>query len=234
MMTSSMPIHPRTGLRAVFVSGRTGRVYWPILGGSEPGGDPGAGPAGDPGAGDTGHSWKPPATAEEYNDIIEKRLSRERAKYGNLTPEQFAAMQADADAHRALQDEMSSDLERATREATDAGYTAATISFIPRIVRAEFKAEAKGILTDDQLDALLEDVDLSRYADDDGEPDVAKIKAKIEKITPAGPSTHVPGRRTVVNPPRSLGQGDQPPVTPKPGEAGRAQAERRFGKKASV
>lgn len=233
---TALPIHPRTGLRAVFVSERTGRIYWPILGGSGPG-DGGAGDGTDAGAGTgtgTGtatkaaREWTPPADADEYNRIIEDRLERERRKYG-MTPEEAREAKDRLDA---LDLDLASDVERATREGTDAGYSAAMGALVPRLVRAEFKAEAKGILNDDQLDGLLEDLDLTRYCDDDGEPDIEKIQAKIAKIAPgtslAGKSG---GGSARINPPRDLGQGTRKAATPTPGEAGRAEAARRFPKK---
>lgn len=233
MKQQALPIHPTTGLRAVFVSEKTGRVYWPIRGGSGPGdggaGDGGAGDGGA-GAGDAGaaDAWTPPADADEFNRIIEDRLARERKKYG-MTPDEAKAAKDRIDA---LDLDLASDIERATREGTDSGWSAAMQAMVPRIVRAEFKAESVGKMTDEQLDALLEDVDLTKYADDDGDPDTEKIRAKIEKITTGatGPSNHVAKRPTVVNA-RSLGQGKRPPVATKPGEAGAAMAQKRFGDK---
>jgi hypothetical protein len=40
----SLPVHPRTGQRAVYVSPKTGRAFWPVLGGSGEGGDPNSDP----------------------------------------------------------------------------------------------------------------------------------------------------------------------------------------------
>ena len=42
----------------------------------------------------------------------------------------------------------------------------------------KLKAEAKGVLTKEQVDSLLEDLDLSKYLDKDGDVDEGKTKAK--------------------------------------------------------
>lgn len=236
--TDGMPIHPTlshpiTGepLFASWVSPR-GRVYWPILGASEPpeGGD--GTPAGGDGDGPaSGRPYTPPASQEEMDRLINRAVGRVHGQYNGMTPEQARARFERADAMDALELEMSSDMDKAARAAADQGFSAAMAQSVPRIVRAEFRAEAKGVLSDEQLDAVLEDVDLTRYANDDGEPDLEKIKAKIAKIAPAGDGrTVVPGQ----GPYRTLGQGARPPSVAQPGERGRAEAQKRFGDRAKA
>lgn len=133
---------------------------------------------GDGGAGG-GSSWAPPASQADLDRIIEQRLARERAKYAD-----YDYIKEKADRHDALENELASDLEKATQRAADQAWTQAITQAVPRLVRAEFRAEAKGVLDPGQLEALLEDLDLTRYADDDGEPDTAKIAAKIAKFAP--------------------------------------------------
>lgn len=223
-------MHPRTGapLAAVYVSPKTGRVRWPILGGDGSGGDggEGAGDGGQSGNGDGGTSnnspaYTPPASQADLDRIIEQRLARERGKYAD-----YDDLKARAERLDALELEMSTDLDRATRQAVDDGYSSAMAAAVPRIVRAEFKAEAKGVLSDEQLDALLEDVDLTAYADINGDPDVDRIKAKIEKFAPPQGTRGT----NYVRPPVSFGQGNQQQSQAKPGDQGRAQAAKRFGK----
>ncbi|MFI5987839.1 hypothetical protein ACIBEA_44190 [Streptomyces sp. NPDC051555] len=73
----TLPTHPRTGQRALYVSPRTGRVFWPILGGSGEGGDPPTppAPAGDP-ATDPASTTPPPAAdlaaAQELTDAQQR------------------------------------------------------------------------------------------------------------------------------------------------------------------
>ena len=54
----------------------------------------------------------------------------------------------------------------------------------PRLVRAEFRAAAKGVLTNTQRDALLEDLDLNRYLTDGGDVDEEKVAKKIKAVAP--------------------------------------------------
>lgn len=237
-MQQALPIHPTlthpvTGepLRAVFVS-RAGRVYWPILGGSEggAGGEGGSGDGGDGGAGAGAPpaEYTPPATQQDLDRIIETRLARERGKFADYDHHKERSEQ-----YAALELELATDTERATLQASQDGYNAAMQASVPRIVLAEFRAEAKGLLTQEQLDALVEDVDLTRFAFDDGEPDVEKIRAKVAAIAPRGadgrPVPFMEGRRAT-----SLGQGNHQQSRESARDKGRAEAQRRFGPKADA
>lgn len=97
----------------------------------------------------------------------------------------------------ALSDASRTDQERAVETAKAEGKAAALQEAAPRLVRAEFRAAAKGVLTDAARDAILEDLDFSKYLTDKGEVDEAKVTAKIAAIAPA------PTGR----PPVTLGQG---------------------------
>ncbi|MGZ6852474.1 MAG: hypothetical protein ACXVGC_00165 [Mycobacteriaceae bacterium] len=159
-----------------------------------------------------------PAQREAYWKH-QSRKHEDRVKaFGNITPEALKALQEKASKHDELERELMSDKDKAIAEARDAAAAAA----IPRVVKAEFKAAAKGVLSNDQLNALLEDRDLTKYADANGEPDEDKIAKLVTAFAPAkttrtGPSATGLGNRT--------GGGDAP------GAQGRAMAEKRFGKK---
>jgi Spy/CpxP family protein refolding chaperone len=209
--STMLPIHPRTGLQAVGIV--KGRPVWPVRGGSEPPEPPAPPAPPEP------PQYTPPASQADLDRIVEQRLARERQKYAD-----YDAVKQRAEAYDALELELSSDMDKAARAASEDGYNAAMALAVPRVVRAEFKAEAKGVLTPEQLDALLEDVDLTRYATDDGEPDSERIQQKIAKFAPA-PSGATSTR--VV----TLGQGAQRPAQPSQRELGRAAAEKRFGTK---
>lgn len=102
--------------------------------------------------------------------IVADRVARERAKYadyGELKKRAAAAM---------------SDQERAVAEAEQRGAQAATTKAGARLVRAEFRAAAAGTVEKDALDAYLEDVDLTKFLGDDGEPDTKAIEARIERL----------------------------------------------------
>lgn len=72
--------------------------------------------------------------------------------------------------------------EKAVTEARAAGLAEAAKAAGPRLVRAEFRAAATNRVDKETLDAYLEDVDLSKFLSDDGEPDVKAIEARIKRL----------------------------------------------------
>lgn len=203
MSSSTLPTHPHlthphTGqpLRAVGY-GKRGPI-WPVLGASEDdGGDGGDTTGGDAGQRTSSDGWKAPTSQEELDRIIQKRLDRERSKFSD-----YDDLKAKADQWEALAAASKTDNERAVDEARESAWQAAMANTVPRVVAAEFKVEAlRAGMAEQQLDALLEDMDLVKYANDDGEPDVERIKAKLAAFAPPkqeerrGPSSHGLGRR---------------------------------------
>lgn len=165
-------------------------------------------------------AYTAPATQADLDRIITERLSRERQKIQGRYSD-YDDLRKKAERHDALELELSSDKDKAVKEARDEERTKVNAEATPRVVRSEFKAAAKGVLTDDQLTALLEDLDLGKYVTDKGDPDEDKISNKVAAFAPA----------TTVSRSVNLAQGNHQQVTPKPGDAGRLMAERRFGKK---
>lgn len=238
MNARSLPIHPYlthpfTGRPLQAVGVVAGRYVWPILGGSEPAGDPGAGgkdPAGQqPNPGQQQQQYTPPASQADLDRIVETRLSRERAKYGNLTPEQLGELQAKAEAHDKMQYDLSSEHEKALADAKTETAADVAAVYVPQLVAAHIDAAAarKGI-SDEDLAKATKYLDSALFLAENGSDiDPAKIAEFVEGITPAATGN---GLR-VISPPRQLGQGNQPPAAVKPGDAGRAMAEKRFGNK---
>jgi hypothetical protein len=72
--------------------------------------------------------------------------------------------------------------EKAVAAAKAEGMTEALKAAGPRLVRAEFRAAAAGQVDKQTLDAYLEDVDLSKFLGDDGEPDTKAIEARIKRL----------------------------------------------------
>lgn len=73
--------------------------------------------------------------------------------------------------------------ERAVAEARAAGLAEAAKVHGPRLVRAEFRAAAVNRVDKETLDAYLEDVDLSKFLGDDGEPNAKEIEARIKRLS---------------------------------------------------
>ena len=159
---------------------------------------------------------------EAYWKHQAQRWEGRSKKFDGMTDDAFAALKDKAAKHDTLARESMSDRDRAVAEATDK----ARVESTPRVVRAEFRAAAKGVISTAQLEALLEDRDLSKYADDKGEPDVSKIESLIKRSAPAAPA-----RQTGPSP---TGLGQQKAPRGAPGDQGRAMAERRFGKPATT
>lgn len=144
------------------------------------------------GAPDLASEWKPPASQEELDRLINKATAKVHGKYKD-----YDSVRERAGLYDQLLAQTQTDSERAAAEAEERAYNAAMGSVVPRLVKAEFRAAAKGVLDDGQLDALIEDVDLTKYVSDDGEPDLDKIGRKIKAVAPKAP------------PPPSFGQGNR-------------------------
>lgn len=215
-------MHSDNLLKAALIGHRRdGRPIYLMAGAAEEGGEAqqGQGAEGSEGEGGNGKQYVPPQSQEEFDAAFTRRFNREKAKLAGQYDEQIEALTA---RNAELEGKNASESEKAIAAARKDEQTRA----IPRVVRAEFKAAAKGVLSEEQLTSLLEDLDLSKYADAKGEPKGDKIASKVNAFAPAqgGAGNGSAGSR-------NLGQGIQTPVQPKPGERGRAEAEKRFGKR---
>jgi hypothetical protein len=256
-VTTNLPIHPTlvhpvTGqpLRAVFVSEKTGRVYWPILGGDEtgagaggdggagrPGTDGGAGAgagAGDGGAGRPGTDGTKPInemTADERADYFSRksdRLADQLKKFGKVTPEQLAELQAKAKRQDELELELGTTAEKAAAKARQEAEAAARAQTQPVIVQAKLEtAAARAGVSEEDLAAALEFIDSGRFVAEDGSVDTDRVKKFVDTIKPGrgnqqqqqqGPTVHGHGKG--LQPQGAAGR-----------EKGLAEAQRRFGKK---
>lgn len=161
-----------------------------------------------------------PGSQEDLDRIINKATAKVHARYPDYETLKTKAARADE-----LEAELGSEADKAAKAARDEERGKVADEYAPRLVRQAFRAEAKGILTQDQLDGLLEDYNAKNYLDDKGDVDEEKVAARIAKL--AGKQDDGKGTKT---PPRQLGQGAQPPSNVKPGDQGRAMAEKRFSK----
>jgi hypothetical protein len=249
--------HPHTGqpLRAIFVR-RDGRVFWPIIGaspddasnGGGAGGDGGA-TGGDNGGGDgggnngSGGSGRTNATDAQGNDLgypkdtpTAEMTDKEQAAYfkhnsrkhegrlksliGDRTPEQ---VKADLEAYAQLQKEQQTPAEQALAAARDEGKKEAIASERNKAATAIFRGalEAGGIEGDD-LDELVSNFNVSTYITDDG-VDTTKITNFAKRFS----TEPGKGKR---DPDFGGGKRRQHQNTDR-GSAGKAEAQKRFGKK---
>lgn len=112
--------------------------------------------------------WK--AEAEKWSTLARKH--EERAKSNAQAAKELEKVRAAA----------MSETEKAVAAARAEGATEAAKANAPRLVRAEFRAAAAGQVDKQTLDAYLEDVDLSKFIGEDGEPDTKAIEARIKRL----------------------------------------------------
>jgi len=187
---------------------------------ADDGGGGGTGGAADD-AGSGSGEFAPITSQEEFDKRISRRLNSERAKYRD-----YDTLKSKAEQFDLLARESQTDRERELEEARLEAYHEAMSKAVPLAVKAEFKSAAKGLLTDEALQSLLEDLDLTRYATDDGDPDEEKIARKIAALAPAKGSRESRART-------GFGQGRTQESALRKGEAGLLEAQRRFGQKAN-
>jgi hypothetical protein len=180
--------------------------------------------AGEGGGGGTGTEGGQPAkfspitSQADLDKIIQDRVRREQQKYRD-----YDTLKSKAEQYDVLARESLTDREREIEEARLEAYHEAMAQAVPLAVRAEFRSAAKGVLTPEQLESLLEDLDLTRYATDEGQPNEDKITKKIATFAPAkGQGGGTTG----------FGQGQRQHSSIRRGEAGLLEAQRRFGQKA--
>lgn len=221
-MTNHALTHPLTGQPIIPLGWRRdGRPIFPILGAAEDDGNP----AGD-------DTYTPPKSQEEFDTIFSRRLERERAKLESKYVQKYSdydTLKDKASKHDAMEIDLGTTADKAAAAARTEERQKATAEYTLRVVRAEFKAAAKGVLTSDQLTAVLEDLDLSKYVTGTGDVDEEKVSKKIAALAPAKDAGSN-GNGTTYQP-RDLGQGNRAGVKVTAKEQGAAEAAKRFAKK---
>lgn len=233
MATNHLPVHPTkrhplTGepLQAIYVSPRTGRAFWPIIGAADDDAAAAqaaadaeaarvAAAAAAAGAGDQGFPANTPVeqmTAPQreayYKHQAQKWQGRAENSYGLLndlgvkTPEEVAAIKTKVEEHERLAREQMTEHERAVAEATDTAKAEVRGELIPELVRAKFEAAAAGRIEDATLATILAPLDLTKFLTTDGKVDTEKVKTYVDGVAPAkgnqrpGPTANGNGNRT--------------------------------------
>lgn len=149
--------------------------------------------------------------------------------FEGVTPDQIATMKAQIEALEA--DKLTANekaLKAAQKDAAEAAAKSAAESYLPKIRELEVKALAGTVLRDTtKLKAFMDVVDPGKFAGDDGQVDEAKVMAALTGMfgTPSQQQVHGGPRW------QNAGQGMPPAPGAKPGEAGRAEAQRRAAAK---
>jgi hypothetical protein len=106
-----------------------------------------------------------------------EKMVKDRADYDDLKREAAEA--------KRLRKERETEAERQIREAREQARAEAFAELTPRLVMARFEAAAAGRIDPDRIAVLTEDIDLSRYLNDDGTVNVEKVTAKVDAWAPA-------------------------------------------------
>jgi hypothetical protein len=138
-------------------------------------------------------TWKPPASQADLDKIVQDRLNRERAKFAD-----YDVLAEKASYWDELETASQTEYERQAEALTAAEQRA--MAATERIVNAELRAA--GVPA-----ALIEDLDLSRFIDGDGEIDEARIEALRDKYAALAPTSP----RMAPNP--AQGSSGQPPLS---------------------
>lgn len=244
---SPLPVHPTrrhplTGEPLQALGHRKdGRTIWPILGGDDtvpPAGQQTAPPANSNTGGggsnatdaqgrDLGYPADTPVA--EMNDKQQaaywKHQSRgHENRYVNLLGGRKAdEVKADLDAYATIQREQMTPADQALAARFDEGKAEGRKAALSDAALAIFRGALTGVPEAD-LEEFEGNFNAGRYITDNG-IDAAKITAFAKRLTGAPPATGTQPPRT-----RNFGAGTHEPSPSPRGSAGRAEAQRRFGK----
>lgn len=233
-------VHPVTGkpIRAIYLSPKTGKVWWPVIGGSEPPPTPPAPPEPPPAPapptppGDPGYPANTPI--EQMTDAQKAaywqhhaRKHEDRVKaLGNLTPEQLTELQEKASRADKLEYDLKSDTEKQVEDAKKAGRDEAIAEALPEVVASQLDAAAaRAGVSEEDLKAATEFVDIKKFLNDSGKVDTDKVRTFVASIKPA---KGTPPKGPVIH---GHGNGNRTPQGGSARERGLAEAQRRFGEK---
>ncbi|OPC83013.1 hypothetical protein B4N89_20585 [Embleya scabrispora] len=163
-----MPVHPGTGLTAVYVSPRTGRAFWPIKGGSEDAGDAGES-AGD---GDADASTDAGAEAEAAGSAADSAKGDAKPTPKDVTKSSAGKDEDPAATIARLEKELKGARGEAAKERVSAKEAAATEA---RAAMVQELGKALGLIKDEKAPP----------------PDPAKLMAEIERAQAAHRDTAV-------------------------------------------
>lgn len=123
--------------------------------------------------------------AAKYQALMRKQ--EERAKANAEAVKERDALKAELEQFRqASMSEQEKALSKAVKEAEARARSEALSAVGQRLVRAEFRAHAAGVI--DDIDGKLDDLNLAKFIGADGEPDTAAIQAAVKRWAPPKPA----------------------------------------------
>lgn len=118
-----------------------------------------------------------PSSIEDLPDWAQEEIRRLRRENANA---RVKAREANRSKPAEEQPEVS---RQALKAAEDRGRSAARMEYGIRLAGAEVKAALAGVLTEDQIADVLDDLNLSRFVDDEGDVDSDAVKVLRDKYT---------------------------------------------------
>lgn len=140
--------------------------------------------------------------------------------FGGLTPQQVTEMATELDTLRG--DKLTAD-EKALKTAREEAAAAATAELLPKLLASDVKAIASGVISGEQLKSFMSIVNPAAFTGTDGQIDESKVMTALTGMFGAQ-TPQAPAQRW-----QNAGQYASPPPPGRPGEAGLAEAARRFG-----
>lgn len=119
-----------------------------------------------------------PTAIEELPDWAQEEIRKLRRESANA---RVKARQAGRKAPASEQPTEAS--QQALKAAEERGRQAARLENGIRLARAEAKAALTGVVVEDQIDDVIDDLDLSRFVEDNGDVDSEAVKAFRDKFT---------------------------------------------------
>lgn len=166
--------------------------------------------------------------ASAYHKANSDRWESRARLFDGLTPEALKALQDKAARTDALEFELSSDSEKAVKEAVTRTTGERDDHWKPIVAKQAVRAElkARGVTDDAEIEEILGTLDLSKFLTDAGDDvDQSRIEQVLRHFGPATGN----GQQRQGAPVHGQGQRQQTSFTP--GQRGREEAARRFATK---
>jgi molecular chaperone GrpE (heat shock protein) len=115
---------------------------------------------------------------QQHTDVEDPRVKKANQEAATYRRE-LRATQAEL---KKLREASQTEQEKALAEAEQRGQAAALSKVGHRLARAELRAAAAGTVDADTLDGFLEYADLSKFLDDQGEPNTKAIAEAVKRL----------------------------------------------------